>query len=787
MASDPDWEANLVHSVANKSPRLESPNRGIRYFARLIRKRLLFIVAIVFLSVGGTKVLLDRVTPTYRAVATVSFEATTDIPAFAPEVVSGQNRGSRHQKTEEALLRTLRVARRVVVDNCLWTDTELSDRPSGVGDCETQPESGEIDRIAQAFRSRVSILPIGQTRLVGVGFDSTDPKRSARLANLLIEAYVAEYLDSEDSDASALNQWMADRVADLSANVEAAERAISDFREDNDLIGGGGPVARLDERELFFLSRERLEASSALARARAEQRAVDAVVDAPELAETVAVVAADPLVRRLIVERDQLRGELATVGARYGERHPIVLDIDARLESNDRELAVHVRRISGATRDQARLAAERISALDQEFEERASGLNGSDSRRFEVADLERELEQAIKLRDGFARHVAVTSALDGFTSLPLTVVDEALPPGRPISPRKTLILAAIAASSAVLALFLALILEGANRIVRGIGDIESAAGLPVIGVLPKRRLLFKLPLWLRSSRPITPEQYLSTPGVHRNAVASIASHIRVTSRLNSCELVLSTSSVPGEGKSTTSLNLAWMLGSHGRVLLIDADLRRSHLNEVLEIASDKPGLADLILGEGWNSNIVRKVLGGRFDFLPTGVQREQPLEMLGSEKMAAILSQLRHHYDYIIVDSPPVLAVADAQRLTPLCDRVLFAVRSDHTDLGQATRALELLRRVGARFAGVVVTHVPINRLEAYGNYGNRYRSYEQVVNKEVDAKIEDRESMNRQFSDGRSCHPEKLVSQLTTATEHTAKDPYTADNTEGRVAATRL
>ena len=302
--------------------------------------------------------------------------------------------------------------------------------------------------------------------------------------------------------------------------------------------------------------------------------------------------------------------------------------------------------------------------------------------------------------------------------------DYARPPVAPVKPKKQLIVALAALASLVLSMLMAFLYETMDDTVKSTNDIEGKLGLKLLGILP----LVKTGLLKRSSDlPLNPEEIPDKKGTFAEAVGTARTALCLDDGAQGRQVVVVTSSVPGEGKSTASINLAYSLGQLERVLLIDCDMRRPTIAKAAGLDRDTIGLSSLIADTAPARDCIRRgVWGGSVDVLPSGPIPDQPLELLSSKRFEKILESLRRHYDRIVIDSAPTQAVSDALVLSRHADAVVYVVKSHDTSIELVRRGIQRLRQAEARIAGALITQVDIDKITSYGGdyYYQGYYDY---------------------------------------------------------------
>ncbi|MGB0867248.1 MAG: CpsD/CapB family tyrosine-protein kinase, partial [Granulosicoccaceae bacterium] len=261
--------------------------------------------------------------------------------------------------------------------------------------------------------------------------------------------------------------------------------------------------------------------------------------------------------------------------------------------------------------------------------------------------------------------------------------------------------------------------------VRGAEDIEAKLGLPLLGIIPQ--LKYGKGLFGKATDlPLSPQAIDDQRGTFSESIRTIRTSVTLNSGDVSDKVIMVTSSVPNEGKSTLSINLAYSMSQVEKVLLIDADMRRPSVHKTLGLPADAVGLANLVEKTAKAQDCIMKGVIGNLDVMTAGGVPSNPLELISSKRFAYLLEQLRKHYDRVIIDCAPVQAVSDSLVLSQSADSVLYVVRSVVTPMPLAQRGVARMKQVGAKIKGIVVTQVDVEKLQSYGgdHYYQGYYDY---------------------------------------------------------------
>jgi len=573
----------------------------------------------------------------------------------------------------------------------------------------------ELDRqtVVENFQQRLNILPIRKTKLVKISFQSADPAFAALVANTVGDQYIRSYLDAKLELTTKASTWLTERLTSLKQILDESEDRLISFKQANGLVDVDGSVGRLNEQELLLASAELAQARSLLSGKADLYREVQALKDQPELLQSIPAIQADPLVQNVKIQQGQAQRQLDELRNRYGERHPRVVDASSQIASLKTTLQGHMARVVGSVSKDYQLARQQVASIEGKLAAGKQEIQAIGTKKFELDELEREVTTNRAIYDEFFSRISEAKSADGLESANARISDLAVIPRFPVKPRKQAIIGLSAIAALLLAMLMAFLYEHMDDTIKSTNDIEERLGLRLLGILP----LIKGGIFGRTKElPLNPTEIDDKNGTFHEAVNTARTALCMDDGDEPQKIITVTSSVPGEGKSTTSINLAYSLAQIERVLLIDCDLRRPTVARAAGLDRDTVGLTNLITRSAPASKCIKRgCFDGKVDVLPSGPIPSSPLELLSSKRFEKILEQLSQHYDRIVIDSAPTQAVSDALVLSRLSDALVYCVKSNETSINLVKRGIQRLRHVDAPIAGVIVTQVDVEKLVAYG------------------------------------------------------------------------
>ena len=583
----------------------------------------------------------------------------------------------------------------------------LGRAPAVVVDHEGMP----VSPAAAAVRSRITVEPMPGGRLVNLNFRAYDPGLAARAANALAELYIQQRQELRYSTSSEATGWLAERVREQKKKLEDAERALIAYQERQGLAGdgtSGDGVTALSSAALNARM-ERMAKEASLAQMRGVGSAQLAAF--PQIAASAGVQSARARIADLQSEQTRLSETL-------GDRHPDMVRVRNEIRQAEDKLHAEVRAALRAFESEVQSARAREAALSGNLERAKTDSLSVNRNSVELSALKREVESHREVYQTLTDRSKETGLESELKATNVRIVEKAEMPRAPISPNRPRNYQLALVIGLALGIGLTLLFENFDNTVRTPEDMK-AMGLPFLGMIPA----------------VAPAAGTTTPrpaalrypeGPVAEAYRVVRTNLLFSSVAEGGRALIVTSTNPGEGKTTTTANLAISLAANGaKVLVVDADLRRPTLHQHFTI-SKTPGLSDVIVGKRQISEAIQSARGKALHVLPCGYIPPNPAELLGSTVMREIVRALKTRYDWVLIDTPPVLAMADTPVLCPFVDGVILVVASEASGRPAVQRAIDQLAGVGGSVIGAVLNKVDLKRNSYYYSqyYGEYYRSY---------------------------------------------------------------
>ncbi|MBS1817518.1 MAG: polysaccharide biosynthesis tyrosine autokinase [Acidobacteria bacterium] len=571
---------------------------------------------------------------------------------------------------------------------------------------ETAAQSARIDE----FLSGLAILPVRNSRIAEVRYASTDPVFAAAAANAVSKAYIQQNMELKFNSSKEAADWLSQQLAEQRKAVEASEAALQSFKEKN------GTISIADSGSNIVVARL-TDLNAALTKAKTDRINKESLYNQVKAAEgtgaidSLTVVLSNDFIQKLRTDLTDLQRQQAQLAERYGPRHAEMIKIHTAIESADAKLRLEIQKVVESVKSeyQAALSEERSlqSALDTQKSE-ALNLN---RRGIEASVLQRELESNRQIYESLLQRTKETDISSERRSTNVRVIDEAEVPRAPASPNVPRDLLVSFLTSLILAVGLAFLFEQMDNRIRTPQEMKALLHVPFLGMVPtvSREKDAPAPLLSGAVAPNFAE-----------AMKTVRTNVLFSSADEGLRTVVVTSAGPGEGKSVVAANLAMAIAQAGqRVLLVDADMRRPRVHEMFQVPQD-PGLSNVLTGNAKTPDAVHRTTVPGLWVLTSGYIPPNPAELLGSRRYLDFTASLDNRFDWVIVDTPPVLAVTDSAVAGRHSSGVLFVVASDKTSRHAASEALAQLDSAGVHVVGAVLNRVDLIKHPYY--YSSYYR-----------------------------------------------------------------
>ncbi len=705
-----------------------------RYWA-MIHKRRAIVFTCLAVSVLVAVIYNYTTRPVYLATAQILIDRDTPNVLPNKELVDLVQAGSDYYQTQYQLLRGRRLGERVVERLELQKSNEfltgpmlspwerlqrriLGKPPKSLVDNDGMPLSPAV----AAFRSRVTVEPVPGSRLVNLRFTAYDPNLAAQAVNTLAQLYIEQSLEFRYTTSSEATGWLGDRLKEQQEKVQVAEKALQQYREKEGLVNPEERQSLVDQKLQTL--------NIAMLNARTDRIAKETVWAqlrglSPAVIGSYPAVLSNPVVQGLKSQLADLHKDEVRLSESLGEKHPDMVRVRSEIRATEEKLRNETRNVIQAAEADYRTALSQEASLLANLEAVKQEAMAVNRKAIEYGVLRREVDSNQEIYKELLTRTKQTGLETELKTTNIRVVEKAEVPRRPISPQRARNYQLGTLIGLALGIGLVLLFEHFDNTLKTPEDVKDHLGLPFLGMVPD--------VGVGPSSGNAPRPGGVSPLILKNPQSAVAESYRVlrtnlifSSADNSGRAIVVSSANPGEGKTTTVANLASSLALNGaKVLAVDADLRRPTMHQHFGI-SKTPGLSDLIVGKCQASQAIQATRFKGLQVLPCGYVPPNPAELLGSAHMKQVVEALRTHYEWVLIDTPPILAMADTPVLCPLVEGVILVIGAEVSGRPTIQRAIDQIQGVGGKIIGVVLNKVDLERNSYYYSqyYGEYYRAY---------------------------------------------------------------
>jgi polysaccharide biosynthesis transport protein len=697
-------------------------------FRKILLKRRWTILACFLLGIIVAAIITAFTVPVYESVARVDINpAQTANIGIADLLENKSGDTSNRLLTQVRILQSDSVIYGVIQSNNLFTKPPFSEIFKKSPYDPAKPLT-PVQRVGlqTLLRNNLQVLSIPNTDLVEIHYQDPDPVQASVIAQSIVDQYLELDLRSRYEGTLRISNWLSGELNELKTRSAEAQRKVAQFQRDNNLVGLDADGNSLVTDSLRLVNEQLLQAEAD--RVVKEARYHLAQTRNPELLVSVAPTTT---LMSLRTQQAELLVQAADLKAKYGSDYPRVREVNKQLAAVQNDVDAEITNLLKRFEEEYNAAVNTQKLLQDRLDQvKQQAYKVSDSSAdYEI--LKHEAESTEELYDALQLKLKEAGVTAGLNSNNVNIVDRAGVPAFPVAPIKRVNYGFGALVGLFLGISLAIFLETLDDTIRTSEDAESIAGLPALAVVPRFTTASKSKSNYGATAPTPPAtdtgltqdmvSYLAPQSIQAEAFRTLRSSILLSSVDHQGRVVLITSSLAAEGKSTIAANLAISFARRdARVLLVDTDLRRGTLHLKFRLPN-REGLSSVLVRESGASAYQRPLrdLPNLF-VLPRGPIAPNPGELLASHHLESLIEQWKLEYDHVILDSAPVLPVADSLSVAPLADSCVIVVRSATTRRKALLRIRALLRRAQARVIGIVVNDVDL-RLENYYTYSKNY------------------------------------------------------------------
>ena len=676
-------------------------------YVRLLSKRRWTLAAAFLVVVLPAVVYIFIKTPIYEARVRLMVDSSNpSVVEFQQTVDAAQSGQADHyHETQLQLLRSRSLARRTLDELDLWDAPIFLEAGTTV---EAADEAAAKSRTIDGFLKALRTLPVGDSGLIDITYRSTDPDLAAAVINTHAKAFIAQNLDFRFLASRNAGEWLVEQLETQRRAVEKSEAALQLYQQEH----GAVPLEDLENivvQRLSELTAAHTRAKTELIAKESEYRQLEAATGSADAVGAFPAVMSNRVVQGIRAELTDLRRRRSELAENLGPRHPDMIKVNTAIDLSEAELQVEIAKVIASVKNEflaAQVQARRLAAEVDGQKKEALKLS---EIRIDSSVLVREAESNRQIYDTLLQRAKETGVSAQLPSSNIRIVDLAEVPTVPIGPRRGLFVIITVLVGGVFAVGLAFFSEHLDQRITTPDEMKFHLGLSVLGMIPT----------VRSKNSEEHGRLLiseGVPSVYREAVRRVRTGVMFSPASGKRSLVV-TSSGPDEGKSTVVANLGIGLTQAGHsVLVIDADMRRPSLHTG---ASDSQvGLSELLVGAAKSRDVLRKTSVPGLWLLPAGKPSPNSAELLGSAAFEALHDSLLETFDWVLIDSPPVMAFTDASVLAHTAGGVIFLIGADMTSRHVAKQAIDQLQIPASMFVGGILNRVDFERNRYYySNY----------------------------------------------------------------------
>ena len=731
-------------------PELPSHESAIGEYIRVLFKRKWIIVACLLTVVSVVAIASLKMTPVYEASGTIEINkpdaslnfqnsATFSLDYYDPTEL----------ETELKILQSDLLALQVIRELNLDRRPEFGGKATPTPSLDLAPDPLQVDpsrasSMLGGFKGGLRVALSPNSRIIEVHYRSADPATAASVVNTLMSTYVENNFKARFESTMQASDWLSKQLVDLQMKVETSQEKLVRYQKEHEILGMDEKqnitMAKLDElnKELTSAESERMDKESFYRLV--ESGDPDAIASSAGGIENGGSggPSASQLLETLRARQADLKIQAADLSTQFGPSYPKLAQLNNQLKEIDSQLQAEMKKIASKVRGQYMTALQRENMLHDALEKQKQEANKLNESAIQYNLLKRDVETNRTLYEGLLEKLKQAGVSAGLKSNNFRIVDSARPPTGPIEPNipRNLLFAGVLGLATGVGL--AFLLDGLDNTVRTTEQAHLISGLAPLGMIPlgsksaregpnpKRLVIASSKEAVELVTQVRPQSQMA------ESYRALRTSLLLSNLGAPPKVIMVTSALPQEGKSTTSINVAVVLAQKGvRVLLIDADLRRPSIHKTLGMGP-RSGLSNVLTGSTTlEQAITRTSILPNLYVLPAGTPPPNPAELLASSNMRDVLAKLREEYDHIVVDTPPSLSVTDAVVLSPRADAVVLVIRSGQTTKQALRRARDILTQVNAKVVGVLLNAVDLSSPDYYyyyeyqGKYARYYRDEE--------------------------------------------------------------
>ncbi|KRQ01513.1 exopolysaccharide biosynthesis protein [Bradyrhizobium yuanmingense] len=721
-----------------------SASQTLTSYLDIIRRQFPTMVAIVSACVILALLYLFTAAPLFTSKATMVID-TRKVQLFQQSSVLGDLAvDSATVETQVEILKSENISLAVIRDLRLIDDPEFTGTGGGLlgtvidafaglfSDGRPASEFEQTRKALERFEKNRIIKRLGLTYVMEIGFTSKDPAKAAKIANAIADAYIVDSLEAKYQATRRASVWLQDRIKELRTQASAAQKAVVDFKTANNIVDTGGRL--MNEQQLAEVNSQLVMAHAATAEAKARMDRINDILKQ----EIPDASVADALKNDTIVK---LRGQYVDMASKesiwamkYGSDHLAAVNLRRQMAEIKKNIVDELKRIQESYKSDYDIALTREEAIKSSLNNVVSESQLTNQAQVQLRELESNAQSYQAMYDNFLQRYMESVQQQSFPITEARVISAATMPLKKSYPKTLLVLPASLFVGLLLAFGVAMARELTDKVFRTTGQVENVLGANCIAILPALSTIVaprlgEKALGSRLAGKNNPQpdllRYVVDNPLSRfsEAVRSVKVAVDLNSIVRENRVLATTSTLPNEGKSTLSTNLAQLIAHGGaRVILVDADLRNPSLSRAL-VPGAKMGLVDVVAQKAQLEDALVVDPETKLSILPAGTTSKllHTNEILASKAMHTLVNQLRSKFDYVVLDMPPMAPVVDVRVTSSFVDSYVFVVEWGRTNIDVVKHNLNGSPEIHDKLLGVVLNKADTKALARYESYHGRY------------------------------------------------------------------
>ncbi len=739
----------------NYPPAEPEPGLDIRRWIQIARRRGPMVLAVAVLCALFGAIYAFQLSPRYTATVTLMVDPRQQNVMSSEAVVSGLGTDSTAIESQVELIRSANVARRVAEDLKLDERDVGAARPGLVAtlfsllspSADTRQPTLDDDRMRRAvstLQDNVQVVRQNFTYIIDIRYTSESPALAAQIANAFADEYLVDQLEARYDTTRRANEWLETRLSELRTRVRESERAVEMFKAEHNIVSAKG--TRLSDEQIARLNEQLIDARAATAQARVKYEQLQNVVDSGGDPSSFAETMQAQVIGLLRTKASEVKRQLAELSAKYGSKHPQVVSARAQLADLNRQIHDQSAAIVAAALNDYQVAQSRQASIQQSLQDLQGEFESGNTAEIQLRELEREAEANRTLFEAFLTRFKETQQQETLQLSDTRIIERASVPDRPSAPNKKVFVLFGLLLGIGFGGGLAFVLEKLDRGFRSTDQIEEALGVPVLASIPDVSGDTARTGWTGRVQRLLPDRIARALGNEdkrraterlkaarlvldkplssfTEAIRSLRLGMRYANIDKPVRVVLVTSALPSEGKTTIASNLAQHAAYTGeRVLLLDMDLR--HPAQTAIYAPDaEEGLVQIVMSGLPVDSVLRSDERSKLCFIPA--PRDKALthtaEILSAQRMRDFIEEMKPLFDLIVIDSSPLLPVIDGRVLIDAVDGVLLVVQWEKTARDAVDAAIRQSHGLEDKLIGVAFNDVVPEKARYYDYYKSGY------------------------------------------------------------------